>query len=215
MAEQRQLPPKKLRWTDVKALTPVLFFPEHNGTSPPPDVARRLWAAIAANRLNEYVSDVDRSGAKAVLMTLAMIYQEFRLMVYRSGHLLCPKAMTDHLTIPSSHVAEILNDNKISCTYGGTSLSEILTLDATSRDCVAEAILDHFQHEDEVFRLLAFPTGLSRSERTMPLWELIASLDEKSERLGLEWERPDWNNGCKFIQSGFQRTIDYQGSSTK
>lgn len=150
----------------------------------------------------------------SVLMTLAMIFQEFRVMVFRPGHLLCPKSMKEYLKIPSSHVAQILDDNKIVCTHGGTSLGEILTLDSTNRDCVAEAILDHFQHQDEVFRLLAFPTGLSRSQRIMPLWELIADLDEKNVRLGLESRIPDWTSGFKFIQSGFHRTVDYPVSST-
>jgi hypothetical protein len=105
---------------------------------------------------------------------------------------------------------------------GGASIEDILTLDSRNRFSVYDAIIDYFPKRDlespdsfdrdGVFRLFAFPVGLSRLEIQMPLFELI---EKKSFGIGSDGTRKmvanfEWQRGFEFIDSRFTRTIDYR-----
>lgn len=209
---------KQLSWEDVRGFTPMLFV--HRATASPPSVVRRLWAAISACKLNQFETDVERSGALSVLMTLAMIFQEFQSLVF-DRRLLNPKSMADYLGIPAVHIKQILYDNMVTTETEGAAMKDILTLDLMNRDCVYDAIVDYFPNRDlespdsfdrdGVFRLFAFPVGLSRVEMQMPLFELI---EKKSFGAGTDGTLKivanfEWQRGFDFIDSRFARTIDY------
>jgi hypothetical protein len=209
---------KKLNWEEIRGLTPLLFF--HDENVAPPNVARRLWAAISAHKLNRYETDAQRSNALSVLMTLTMIFQEFQSLVFRQP-LLKPQSMVNYLGIPAEHIKQILHDNMVTTETGGASIEDILTLDSRNRNSVYDAIIDYFPKRDlespdsfdrdGVFRLFAFPLGLSRLEMQLPLFELI---EKKSFNIGSDGTQKmvanfEWQRGLKFIDSRFVRTIDY------
>lgn len=209
---------KKLTWEEIRGLTPLLFV--HDENVAPPNFVRRLWAAISAYKLNEYETDVERSDALSVLMTLAMIFQEFRSLVFHQS-LLKPQSMVNYLGIPDDHIKQILYDNLVTTETDGASIEEILTLDSMNRDCVYDAIVDYFPKRDlkwpdsfdrdSVFRLFAFPIGLSREEMQMPLSELI---EKKVFEAGLDGTLKmvanfEWKRGFEFIDSRFARTVSY------
>jgi len=201
--------PFAISWRDIRDLTPMLFI--HDQKVHPPQVARRLWAAITARGLNKYETEVKRSSVLSLLMTESLILQEFRERVWPSQSMLCPLSMVEYLNIPPQHVADILAENKIGPT-SGESLDDVLTLDLLNRDEVAAAITDHFGHRDDVFRILAFPRGLTNSQHEMPLQDLLLDLDrEQSGDEGLPglYKPPDWDAGFAFIDNKFERTYAY------
>jgi hypothetical protein len=208
---------KKLTWAEIRDLTPMLFF--HRKDIAPPNVAKRLWAAMSAYKLNRFQTDVERSESFLILMTLAMVFQEFHSLVFRQT-LWNPVSMVDYLGIPPEHFKQIFHDSKVAKS-SGSSLDDILLLDSMNRDCVYDAIVDCFPKRDlespdsfdrdGVFRLFAFPVGLSRVEMQMPLFELI---EKKSFGVGADGTRKmvvnfEWQRGFEFIDSRFVRTIAY------
>ena len=207
---------KRLTWDDVKDYTPALFF--HNPEASPPLVAKRLWAAISNWDLNEYETEVERSSAKSLMMTLAMIYQEFRRSVWKRSPVIQPTAIGTGLEIPHSHVVAILKENRF---VGGEDdyLADLLLIDLMNRDEVGFAIMGHLVDQDEVFRLLAFPIGLSREQHAMELQDLLKEVDacrESDDFLRAAFAgdpdmAPDWEAGFAFIESGFHRSMKYDG----
>jgi len=169
-----------LNWQEVRGFTGLLFSQEASAS--PPNVARRLWAAISSRQLNQYETAAERSEALSIQMTLAMIYQEFQFYVY-GRRMWNPESLIEYLVIPAEHVKQILYNHMVTPDTGGTSLKDVLTLDSMNRDCVCNAILDRFPKldseelepfdRDGVFRLLAFPVRLTLEEMQMPLFELL------------------------------------------
>ncbi len=194
---------QRLTWDDIRDFTPLLF--RHDEHARPPQVARRLWAAVSAWGLNEYDSDVDRSSAKSLLMTVSLIFQEFRALVWRHSPLMCPNTLADYLRIPPEHIAKILHENRVVPESEGNSLNDIMVIDLMNRDAVAHAITNHFGSRDSVFRVLAFPTGLSREQRQMSLGDLLTQLSEQH----LEGNSPNWKAGFDFIDNNFERKFTY------
>ena len=201
-----------LSWNDIREYTPSLFLYDENAR--PPEIARRLWAAINAWGLNEYGSPREESSVKSLLITLAMIFQEFQALARLRHGLLCPTAMAEFLGIPSFHIEEIIAENKV-IPAENDPLANVLLLDSMNRGDVAEAILDHFEDEHALFWILAFPRGLSEEERRMPLDELLAGWNDRWSADDADLAQiavvQDWQAGFTFIESRFERVIKYGG----
>lgn len=203
---------RKLSWNDVRTFTPFLFL--QNERVPPPMVARRLWAAIVNSRLNQYETELERVWCMSFLVTLAMIFQEFRGVVFPHSSLVSPDTFVTHIGITSDHIVDILNENKIKTPTRGQHLADVLILDDVNRYGVTEAIGDYFASEDEIFRLLAFPMGMSRQQQRMSLADLLGSIGESnSEAQAFElavWPvSGHWQRGLEFIRDGFRRPECY------
>jgi hypothetical protein len=200
----------RLSWNDVRLLTPRLFL--HEASSKPPMVARRLWAAITVANLNFYQSDFERVGVMSLLLTESLIFQEFQKAIGLDRTMLCPQSAANYLGIQPSHIAALLDGNNIGPTTG-EDLDDVLTLDLVNRDCVAHAIMDHIGGRDDVFRMMAFPYGLTRDQLRMSLNDLLIDFDNRCFNKGLLLCRngapPNWDAGFAFIDGGFERTYSY------
>lgn len=200
----------RVTWSDIRSLTPAVFL--HDELAKPPMFARRLWASITAAKLNGYRTDVERSEVMSLLLTEALIFQEFRDKVGFRGAMFCPQSTASYLGIQPVHIAAILDANNIGPTTG-EDFDDVLTLDLINRDCVALAIMDHIGGRDEIFQLMAFPFGLTRDQRSMSVCELINDFDKRWLTEGLSLCRngaaPNWQAGFSFIEGGFERTYSY------
>lgn len=200
----------RVTWSDIHSLAPTVFL--HDELARPPMFARRLWAAITAAKLNGYRTDVERSEVMSLLLTEALIFQEFRERVGFRGTMFCPQSAANYLGIQPVHIAAILDANNIGPTTG-EDFKDVLTLDLINRDCVADAIMNHIGAHDEVFQLMAFPSGLTRDQRKMSLRELLTDFDNRWLTEGLSLCRngaaPNWQAGFSFIEGGFERTYSY------
>jgi hypothetical protein len=203
--------PKQLAWNEIRAYTPLLFLHQESGT--PPLLARRLWAAISQHGLNEYESDIERSNALSVLMSLAMIFQEFQNIVFELKTMLVPESMLKYLGVSHEHVKEIIELNNVAITDSSNFAKDALLLDDLVRGDVAEAIHNYFESEEDVYRLLTFQYRITEEEnpyeelRTAEEMELNMFLKSHSDNKDLSLT--NWHVGMDFIKSRFKRRFSY------